>query len=89
MAEQTFGKTIADTTYYGEEKSSKHDFVGKSELTVTITLAEYRKLLRQSGAYEDKIHELEKRKGELIVENGKLKEAIEALKQTPSEECGE
>lgn len=81
MAEQTFGKAIVDSGYYGSEKVLKHDFVGKSELTVTITLSEYRMLVQQEGAYEKKLKEKEERNTELLLENSKLKQTIEALRE--------
>ena len=80
MAEQTFGKTITDSAYYGESKSSRHDFVGKSELTVTITLAEYRMLVQQQGSYEKKLKEKEDAYNKLWSENNKLKQTIETLR---------
>lgn len=80
MAEQTFGKTITDSVYYGENKSSRHDFVGKSELTVTITLAEYRMLVQQQGSYEKKLKEKEDAYNKLWSENNKLKQTIETLR---------
>lgn len=79
MTECIFSKDITNPGY-GEDKMNRHDFAIKGELTVTITLNEYRMLVQQQGAYEKKLEEREKRNTELWAENQKLKGTIETLK---------
>lgn|GEM_PF-4335013 len=80
MAEQQFSKQILDPGY-GPDHVDRHDFVCKGELTVRITLNEYRALVQQQGAYEKKLKEKEDRNSELWSENARLKQTIETLRQ--------
>ena len=65
---------------------SKYDFVLPSELTVTITLMEYRSLVTAKGEYDKEIAEKSKKNSEqyweidkLKKENARLKEKVIAL----------
>lgn len=80
MAEQVFSKTV-ENAGWGEGATSKHDFVGECELTVTITLSEYRMLVQQKGAYEKKLKECEDEKSKYRSENNKLRQTIETLRE--------
>lgn len=79
MAEQIFSKDLTNPGY-GDDKMDRHDFAIKGELTVTITLNEYRMLVQQQGAYEKKLEEVREHNAELWSENQKLKGTIETLK---------
>lgn len=57
-----------------------HDFVAPKELTVTITLAEYRELVSSDSKSASEYQKLRDEKWALEAENKKLKETIEALK---------
>lgn len=55
MAEQKFKKeVIADVL---DDTISKHDFISQNEITVTITLAEYRELVVTKAISDRKIQE--------------------------------
>lgn len=56
------------------------DFVAPRELTVTITLAEYRALVGADAKNSSEYDKLQKEKWALESENKKLKEALEALR---------
>lgn len=53
MAEQVFKK---EASWNG----SSHDFVGEDEITVTITLAEYRELVKKDAGHENELSKLRK-----------------------------
>lgn len=57
-----------------------HDFVAPKELTVTITLAEYRELVSSDSKSSSEYEKLRNEKWALEAENKKLKETIETLK---------
>lgn len=57
-----------------------HDFVAPKELTVTITLAEYRELVSSDSKSSSEYEKLRDKVWKLEAENKKLKETIEALK---------
>lgn len=79
MAEQVFSKTVQDGGW-GDDKTVKHDFAAQDELLVTITLSEYRFLIKQQGFYEKKLDEKEKSNSELYSENLKLKNTLDMLR---------
>lgn len=56
------------------------DFVAPKELTVTITLAEYRNLVSNNAKSTSEYDKLQKEKWTLESEVKKLREALEALK---------
>ena len=56
------------------------DFVAPKELTLTITLAEYRALVSANAKNSSEYDKLQKEKWALESENKKLKETLEALK---------
>lgn len=78
MADQVFKK---DADY-----GNKNDFVGESEITVTITLAEYRDLVATKATRDDVKAKLQKRIWELERENNDLKAAIDLLRQPSCQE---
>ena len=57
-----------------------NDFVAPKELTVTITLAEYRELVSKDSKYSSECDKLRDKVYKLDAENKKLKETIETLK---------
>ena len=59
----------------------ENNFVLASELTVTITLDEYRKLIMLKGSHEAEVDEVKKEKRVLENELNKLKEENHKLKE--------
>ncbi|MBQ2436738.1 MAG: hypothetical protein II265_01475 [Clostridia bacterium] len=59
------------------------DFVAPKELTVTITLAEYRTLVSSNAKSTSDYDKLQTEKWKLESENKRLKETIEAIKPYP------
>jgi hypothetical protein len=57
-----------------------HDFVAPKELTVTITLAEYRELVSSSARSSSECDKLQNRIWKLEAENKKLKETVDTIK---------
>jgi len=78
MAEQTFKKKV-DTDGYGND-ISRYDFMAEAELMVTITLSEYRALIKEVSLKKHDLEEASNEKYEKRHENEKLKEQIEVLK---------
>lgn len=76
MAKEEFGKKM--DSYSNEDAI---DFVGDSELTVEITLHEYRELIRGKAIADEKITEANNDKYERNLENKQLKEKNAELKQ--------
>ena len=71
-----------------------HDnFVAPAELTVTITLSEYRDLVKTSATHSSEIGKLRNEKWKVESENTKLKEQLNTLKsfcpaaQPTGEDC--
>lgn len=75
---QSFDALVLDKKInaYGDNK----DFVAPRELTVTITLAEYRALVSSDSKSRAEIDDLRSAKWKLEAENKKLKDALETLK---------
>ena len=63
-------------SYYVNNK----DFVAPQEITVTITLNEYRDLVEKNSTREEAIRKAEANKYERDQENSKLREEVAALK---------
>lgn len=63
-------------SYYSDIK----DFVAPQEITVTITLREYRDLVEKNATREEAIRKAEANKYERDQENSKLREEVAALK---------
>lgn len=63
-----------------EHFGKNEDFVAPKELTVTITLAEYRSLVSTNARNTADYDKLQKEKWALESENKKLKETLEALR---------
>lgn len=78
MAEQKFSK---DTNW-----GNVNDFYGEDEITVTITLREYRELLKASFKF-DKMDELERVKKDYIRVRGELDMAKARIVQLEEDEC--
>ena len=76
MAMQEFGKKLE---HFSDTIAA--DFVGESELTVTITLHEYRELVHSVAITDAKIKEANKDKYERDRENEQLKKENAELKQ--------
>lgn len=79
MAEQTFKK---ETDGYGES-SRDNDFAGESEIMVTITLHEYRDLVRSSAKHTEELRkkgeEAYKARRERDAANAKLQGILDKL----------
>lgn len=73
MAEQTFKKE----TDWG---TSKYDFTGESEITVTITLAEYRHLVETNAKNDHETSKLNKMINDKDAEIRRLNATVETLK---------
>lgn len=65
------------TESYGFEKN---DFVAPSEITVTITLGEYRSLITKAATAGEAIRKAEADKYSRDADNKRLKEMVEALR---------
>lgn len=65
------------TESYGFEKN---DFVAPSEITVTITLGEYRSLITKAATADEAIRKAEADKYSRDADNKRLKEMVEALR---------
>ena len=65
------------TESYGFEKN---DFVAPSEITVTITLGEYRSLITKAATADEAIRKAEADKFSRDADNKRLKEMVEALR---------
>lgn len=76
MAMQEFGKKLE---HFSDTIAA--DFVGESELTVTITLHEYRELVHSVAISDAKIAEANNDKYDRNLENKQLKEENAELKQ--------
>lgn len=63
-----------------ENYGKNNDFVAPRELTVTITLAEYRELVNYNAKASSEYEKLRDKVWKLEAENKKLNETIEALK---------
>lgn len=58
----------------------KNDFVAPSEITVTITLGEYRSLITKAATADEAIRKAEADKYSRDADNKSLKEMVEALR---------
>lgn len=74
--EQTVKKYGKETLDYG---TNKHDFVADDELTVTITLSEYRELVKSVATKESDIAKATSATMAKEAEIRKLKEQIDRL----------
>lgn len=75
---QTADTLILDKKLQNYGKNN--DFVAPKELTVTITLAEYRELVSRDSKSSSEFEKLRDQNWKLESENKKLKETIETLK---------
>lgn len=68
---------------YGKEMigycENKHDYIGQDEITVTITLAEYRDLVEKNAARQQEINKINDKVNEKDREIQRLKEKIERM----------
>lgn len=79
MAEQTFRKD----TGWG---ASNHDFFGEDEITVTITLAEYRELVEKNAKTEQRVNEANERANKARQEAEAAKAKLDKVLTLTSEE---
>lgn len=77
---ELFDKKI-QSSYCGQTKEQdvKDNFAISNELTVTITLNEYRNLVRTSTAGDIRVNDLENQKSKLYTENCDLKKQLDTL----------
>lgn len=80
MAETINTKEHYYTKDFGAYKNTEDNFVANQELTVTITLNEYRNLIGDAAKANSKIEEANKDKYKREEENRKLKEEVSRLK---------
>lgn len=80
MAETINVKEHYYTKDFGAYKSTEDNFVANQELTVTITLNEYRNLIGAVAKANSKIEEANKDKYTREEENRKLKEEVNRFK---------
>lgn len=73
MAEQTFKKN----TEYGDEKNN---YIGDGEITITITLSEYRELVSVKAVKDKLVDDANKDKYNMQFENQRLKKENDELK---------
>lgn len=78
MAEQIFKKEC-------DYSSNRNDFIGESEITVTITLGEYRKLVTEKATKDSDIAKAEANKYERESENSNLKKENNNLRNENAE----
>ena len=71
---------ILDQKLDSSRYSGMENFIAPQEITVTITLAEYRELVKNNATTQVRIDEANKNKWERDTENKKLKEEIAELK---------
>lgn len=77
-------KTTGDTAYYNEDDFVEQD--GKMvELTVTITLCEYRNMVREQAQNEYIIDDLRKQISQLTLELSDTRERLYLADRTPEE----
>lgn len=78
--EMVFNK-VWDKKFEGYGRSECDNFLAPSELTVTITLREYRELVGDKAVSEKKISEIKSEKYALEKEVGELKETVAKLRE--------
>lgn len=84
MAEQVFKKD-ADSFYYNASYTTsdcRSDYVGDSELTVRITLHEYRQMVWTIAKHDEKVREKDDEIRKVRGECNALKEQLDALVET-------
>lgn len=79
MAEQVFKKD----TPWGE---NRHDFIGEDEITVTITLSEYRDLVAKNAKTEQRVNEANERASKARQEAEAAKAKLDKVLTLTSEE---
>ena len=94
MAEQIFRKDT-ETHYSGNYggvdynvRDEHYDYVGKQELTVTITLHEYRQMVWALAKHNELVEEKKKEARDARIECDELKKQVEALKAMLSKTDG-
>jgi len=81
MAEQVFKKE-AESFYYSEQygpTNTRNDFVADDELTVTITLHEYRQMIWSLAKHADVVREKEEEARKARAERDELKKKLDAV----------
>ena len=96
MAEQTATQPVFYTKDFGTFGNPENNFVTNQELTVTITLNEYRDLVKQTALADKKIREAESEKYDaqrdvkhLSEENSNLKSEIYKLQKQNAEKSSD
>ena len=79
MAEQKFKKEVVSDSY--SDTISKYDFVAENEITVTITLAEYRELIGVKATCDRKIKEADDKRIEYYSKANTLEKENSDLKK--------
>lgn len=86
MAEQIFRKDT-ETHYSGSyggvdynPRDEHNDYVSKQELTVTITLHEYRQMVWELAKHNELVERKEKEARDARMERDELKKQVDALK---------
>ena len=78
QADIVLDKKLAENGYLGGSKH--HDFIASQELTVTITLSEYRELIESNATKKKDIDQAESDRYKRSAENEELKKKNEELK---------
>lgn len=78
QADIVLDKKLAENGYRGGSKH--HDFIASQELTVTITLSEYRELIESNATKKKDIDQAESDRYKRSAENEELKKKNEELK---------
>lgn len=96
MAEQTATQPVFYTKDFGSYNNSENNIVVNQELTVTITLNEYRELVKQVALADSKIREANSEKYDaqrdvkhLSEENSNLKSEIYELQKQNAEKSSD
>ncbi len=57
-----------------------HNFIATGEITVTITLSEYRELVKSAATAETRIEKIRNKNNDLVQENTSLKNSLNLLR---------
>lgn len=80
MAEQVSNQPVYYTKEFSSYGNSVDNFVANQEITVTVTLNEYRELIKANAVSQNKLNESKTKHFEVTRENEKLKTEIQELK---------
>ena len=82
MAEQIFKKEVC----WGE---GKYNFIAEDEITVTITLDEYRNLVKESARHQEELRKVNEARYEAEKKANALREKLDKLLEATKEEDGD